>query len=76
MELQELAKELIDQIKGGASESDVIQILTDNIKENYLLDTLSGLVSDVGNLLSENDIEWQQAGYYNHAKELIKKSTE
>jgi hypothetical protein len=38
-----------------------------------LIDTLSGLVSDVGNLLSENDIEWQQAGYYNHAKELLLK---
>jgi hypothetical protein len=38
-----------------------------------LIDTLSGLVSDVGNLLSENDIEWQQSGYYNHAKELLLK---
>jgi hypothetical protein len=38
-----------------------------------LVDTLSGLVSDVGNLLSEKDIEWQQAGYYNQAKELLLK---
>jgi len=29
MNIQELAKELIEQITSGASESDVIQILTD-----------------------------------------------
>lgn len=40
-----------------------------------LLETLCGLVSDVQNLIQEHDIEWQQAGYYNHAIELIKKAT-
>ena len=40
-----------------------------------LLEVLQGLVSDVGNLLSENDIEWQEAGYYTTAIELIKKAT-
>lgn len=40
-----------------------------------ILETLSGLVSDVQNLVQEHDIEWQQAGYYNHAVELIKKAT-
>lgn len=37
-----------------------------------VIDTLKGLVSDVNNLLSENDIEWQQAGYFNQAKEVLK----
>lgn len=40
-----------------------------------LLECISGLVSDVQNLIQEHDIEWQQAGYYNHAIELIKKAT-
>lgn len=39
------------------------------LKAPELLETLKGLVIDVGNLLGENDIEWQQAGYYNYAKE-------
>lgn len=41
-----------------------------------LLEVLQGLVSDVGNLLSEYDIEWQEAGYYTTAIELLKKATE
>lgn len=41
------------------------------VNENDLIDTISGLVSDISTLLSENDIEWQQAGYFNHAKELL-----
>jgi len=44
-------------------------------KAPELLEVLKGLVSDVGNLLSEHDIEWQQAGYYETAKELIKEAT-
>jgi len=40
-----------------------------------LLECLSGLVYDVQNLIQEHDIEWQQAGYYNHAVEVIKKAT-
>jgi len=43
------------------------------VNQNELLNTLYGLVSDVGNLLSDYDIEWQQAGYYNQAKELLSK---
>jgi len=41
-----------------------------------LLEVLQGLVSDVGNLLSEHNIEWQQSGYYNASIEAIKKATE
>ncbi len=39
------------------------------------IDTLKGLVSDVGNLLcdvADLDFEWQQAGYYEYAKVLLK----
>jgi len=36
-----------------------------------LIDTLKGLVCDVNNLLSEHDIEWQQAGCFNSAKILL-----
>lgn len=44
------------------------------VKEIEVINILSGLVTDVGNLLSEHDgIEWQQAGYYNAAKELLGK---
>lgn len=32
---------------------------------------LKGLISDIGGLLSDYDIEWQQAGYYETARELI-----
>ena len=38
-----------------------------------LLSILKGLVSDVGNLTGEHDIEWQQAGYFESAKEVIQK---
>ena len=44
-----------------------------------LLEVLIGLVNDVDSLLSDvaqYDFEWQEAGYFNAAKELIKKSTE
>lgn len=47
----------------------------ENNEITAVIDTLKGLVSDVGNLLSDVsdlDYEWQQAGYYNQAKELIK----
>lgn len=40
--------------------------------ENEVIEVLDGLVSDVGNLLSEHDIEWQHAGYYEEAKRLLK----
>jgi len=39
---------------------------------NEYIDVISGLVSDVDNLLSEHDIEWQQAGYLEEAKRLLK----
>ena len=42
-------------------------------KIDELLNVLNGLVTDVSTLLSENDIEWQQAGYFNEAKSVIKK---
>lgn len=37
-----------------------------------IIDILKNLVSDVGNLISEYDIEWQQAGYFEEAKRLLK----
>ena len=46
------------------------------IKAKELFETLDGLVSDVGNLLcdvADLDFEWQQAGYYEHAKVLLKR---
>jgi hypothetical protein len=45
-------------------------------KAPEMLDTLKNLVSDFDNLLSEYDIEWQQAGYLEHARQLIKQATE
>ena len=44
--------------------------------ENEVVQVLDGLVSDVENLLSDvTDLgfEWQQAGYYETAKTLLKK---
>jgi len=40
-----------------------------------MLEVLKGLVSDVDGLLSEYDIEWQQAGYLETARALIQKAT-
>lgn len=41
-----------------------------------ILDVIINLVSDFNNLLGENpDFEYQQAGYLNQAKELIKRLT-
>ena len=42
-------------------------------EKKELLSILKGLVSDVGNLIGEHDIEWQQAGYFESAKEIIQK---
>lgn len=38
-----------------------------------ILSILEGLVSDVGNLIGEHNIEWQQAGYFESAKKVIQK---
>lgn len=46
-------------------------IIIQNSKE--LFEILGGLISDVQNLISENDIEWQQAGHFEEAKLLINK---
>ena len=50
--------------------------MTESQIKDYLLkefhSTLKGLISDVDNLLGENDIEWQQAGYFQYAKQLLK----
>lgn len=43
----------------------------ENIDRFNLINTLKGLVSDVDTLLSDDGIEWQQAGYFNHAKQLL-----
>ena len=45
------------------------------IESNESIELLDGLVSDVGNLLcdvADLDFEWQQAGYYETAKVLLK----
>ena len=42
-------------------------------EKKEILSILKGLVSDVGNLIGEYDIEWQQAGYFESAKEVIQK---
>ena len=45
-------------------------------EKKEILSILKGLVSDVGNLIGEHDIEWQQAGYFESAKEVIQKQKE
>lgn len=62
---------VIEAIKLGAKWQSEQSQLTEDVRE--LVEALDGLVCDVGNLLSEHDIEWQQAGYYNHAKQLLTK---
>lgn len=65
---------LVADIKSGKSPIEKLILLEDDISEKYaeeFHDTLKGLVSDVSNLLGENDIEWQQSGYYEHAKYLL-----
>lgn len=71
----------IEAVEGRKSfrESLRIERLESNrlAKENTRLkNILSGLVTDVGNLLGQHDIEWQQAGYFNEAKELLKGGSE
>lgn len=44
-------------------------------QRNEMLGILKGLVSDVDTLLSDEGIEWQQAGYLETARELIAKNT-
>ncbi|MCT4156965.1 hypothetical protein HZP35_18745 [Elizabethkingia anophelis] len=38
-----------------------------------MFSVLSGLINDISNLLNENDIEWQECGYFEEAKKLINK---
>lgn len=45
-------------------------IETEN-KQNEVINLLTGLVVDISNLLSENNIEWQQAGYYTESKKWL-----
>lgn len=46
------------------------------IQNKTLIEILEGLVTDVDNLLNENDIEWQQAGYFNEAKQFLNERKE
>ena len=46
------------------------------MQNKIVIEILEGLVTDVDNLLGENDIEWQQAGYFNEAKEFLKSRSE
>lgn len=68
----------IIQRHGGVNDSEIIHIYisehpqTDNLQVEAV-SLLSGLVTDVSNLLGEYDIEWQQAGYYTAAKEFLSK---
>jgi hypothetical protein len=60
---QEFGEKFLDYLKKSLENNDLEELVS----------VLDGLVSDVGNLLSENDIEWQQAGYYETAKVLLKR---
>lgn len=55
--------------------NEIKQNIERETKEKEILELLSGLVSDVGNLLcdvADLDYEWQQAGYYEGSKLYIK----
>ena len=60
---QEFGEKFLDYLKKSLENNDLEELVS----------VLDGLVSDVENLLSENDIEWQQAGYHETAKELLKR---
>jgi len=45
-------------------------------KAPEMFEMLKGLVSDVENLLSEHNIEWQQSGYLTSSKQLLTKITQ
>jgi hypothetical protein len=52
--------------------------LVEIIEHHEAIEILCGLVSDVGNLLcdvADLDFEWQQAGYYEMAKDWILKNS-
>lgn len=62
------------------TQDELESIVSDNFKliaaAPEMLDVIMNLVSDFNNLLGENpDFEYQQAGYLNQAKELIKRLT-
>ena len=70
MDITKLSKELIEQITNGASESDVIQLLTDNAQ------TLQLLQPDVSSSsLSPSDLivfaKWISDKGYSHRLKLI-----
>lgn len=66
-------------IKIATVETDIGYIEDDEVNGNAvifsksyeILEVLDGLVTDLGALLSENDIEWQSAGYFEEAKKLL-----
>jgi hypothetical protein len=53
-----------------------IRTFTGKVFDLKILDVITNLVSDFNNLLGENpDFEYQQSGYLNEAKELLKRLT-
>lgn len=73
----QISKEFFEDIK-NLGEADVeYRLKRSLIKHSALqnkavIEILEGLVTDVDNLLNENDIDWQQAGYFNEAKQFLK----
>ena len=73
----QISKEFFEDIK-NLGEADVEYRLKRSlikhsaIQNKAVIEILEGLVTDVDNLLNENDIEWQQAGYLNEAKQFLK----
>ena len=73
----QISKEFFEDIK-NLGEADVEYRLKRSlikysaIQNKDVIEILEGLVTDVDNLLNENDIEWQQAGYFNEAKQFLK----
>ena len=73
----QISKEFFEDIK-NLGEADVEYRLKRSlikysaIQNKDVIEILEGLVTDVDNILNENDIEWQQAGYFNEAKQFLK----
>jgi hypothetical protein len=74
--IKELSAEKYEKEKIGIEKAslDFVDIIEQ--QNNEVIEMLEGLVYDVGNLLcdvADLDFEWQQAGYYESAKVLLKR---
>jgi len=73
-ESKEVIVTLLDSTIRYLDRVDLVSIIEDDESKKLL----EGLVSDVGNLLcdvADLDFEWQQAGYYETAKEWVKQNS-